>query len=167
MKNIIKYLCRIVAIICILNIHTVVFADTEATPISQSIQLEQTNSEPVDESLQTKIIRDIFVSKVSSDATNFQQGLNSDLEQTNFVPIEAKLALMFMKAVSAIDPILQMSLVRFVIIFLLIAFTFWVGIEGYNLAITTGDYKKTIYNIIKQGLIISVWIMVLQSCKNI
>jgi len=100
-----------------------------------------------------------FNSNIKTDFQKFEPKMNLDAK--TFVPIEAKIGLMFMKALSSIDYILQVSLVHFVIIFLLIAYIMWVGLEAYKMIRDSTDYKTVFYNIFKQGITIALWIIVL------
>ena len=101
----------------------------------------------------------VFNENISKDFDKFEPKI--DLNPTTFVPIETKIGLMLMKTLSAIDRVLQISLVRFTIMFLLIMYAFWVGLEAYKLIRDSDDYKKALYNIFKQGITIAVWIIVL------
>ncbi len=98
---------------------------------------------------------------LSSDATNFQQTFQTNLHSTDFVPIEVKLGLVFMKALSSIDYVLQISLVRFTIMFLFLMYAFWIGLEAYRLIKESSDYKKVLYDIFVKGITIAVWVAVL------
>ncbi len=98
---------------------------------------------------------------LSSDAKNFQQDFQTNLHSTNFVPIEVKIGLVFMKALSSIDYVLQTSLVRFVIWFLFIMYAFWVGLTAYKLIRESSDYKTVLYNVFIKGITIVAWIIIL------
>ena len=100
-----------------------------------------------------------FNSNLQSDFQKFEPKMNLDVK--TFVPIEAKLGLVFMKALSAIDHIFQISLVRYVIIFLLIAYAAWVGLEAYKMIKDSTDYKTVLYKIFETGLTVAVWILIL------
>ena len=102
-----------------------------------------------------------FSGNISNDLTEFQNNFETNLQSPTFVPIEIKLGLVFMKSLYAIDYILQMSLVRFTIIFLFIMYAFWIGLEAYKLIRDSGDYRAALYEIFKKGMIIVVWIMIL------
>ena len=105
---------------------------------------------------------DSFKTETSHDLEIFQEGFQqTNLQSTSFVPIEAKLSLSFMKALSAIDKVLQSSLVRFTIIFLFIMYAFWIALESYKMMRDTTDYKTLLYDIFKKGLIIAIWVFVL------
>ena len=66
-----------------------------------------------------------FNTNITNDANSFTEKFESHLNQTNFVPLEAKLGLMFMRAMYALDYVLQSSLVRFAILFLFVVFKLW------------------------------------------
>lgn len=98
---------------------------------------------------------------LSGDVKSFQQSFQTNLHSTDFVPIEVKIGLVFMKALSSIDYVLQISLVRFVILFLFIMYAFWIGLEAYKLIRESNDYKKVLYDIFIKGITIAVWVIVL------
>ena len=102
-----------------------------------------------------------FNTKIKDDFTKFQGDFEEEVNSKNFVPIEVKIGLDFMEALSVLDDVLQKSLVRFVILFLFIMYAFWVGINAYQMIRDSTDYKTVLYDIFKQGLIIAFWVMVL------
>lgn len=171
--RIFKLLSRfIICILCVFCINSVSLAEEDLS-IKQDIIPEQiVEQEPKTEqngllnktkevvSWLTSETIQTFNKNISNDFDKFEPKIN--LEPTTFVPIEAKIGLMLMKALSAIDAVLQISLVRFAVIFLLIMYAFWVGLEAYKLIRDSGDYKTAFYNIFKQGIIIAVWIMILR-----
>lgn len=103
-----------------------------------------------------------FNGNASTDMENFQSGFQNEVQSTDHVPIEAKIGLAFMKALSSIDYILQISLVRFTIIFLFVMYAFWVMLEAYKMIRDTSDYKTVFYSIFKKGIIIAAWVMILK-----
>ena len=101
---------------------------------------------------------------MSDDATKFQENFSnnaSHLESSNFVPIEVRIGLMFMKALSSIDYVLQISLVRFTIIFLFLMYAMWIAVEAYRMIRESSDYKKVLYDVFKKGIMIVVWVFIL------
>ena len=98
---------------------------------------------------------------ISGDLENFQQTFQTNLHSTNFVPIEVKIGLVFMKALSSIDYVLQISLVRFTIYFLFLMYAFWIGLEAYRMIRESTDYKQVLYDIFVKGIIIAAWVIVL------
>lgn len=102
-----------------------------------------------------------FNAAVSSDMDKFQSGFQQNLESDTFVPIEAQIGFAFMKALSSIDYVLQISLVRFTIMFLFIMYAFWIASEAYKMIRETSDYKKVFFEIFKKGFIIAIWVLIL------
>ena len=102
-----------------------------------------------------------FTSNASSDMKNFQNTYQTQIQSNDFVPIEAKIGLIFMRALSSIDYVLQLSLVRFSIIFLFVMYAFWIALEAYKLSRDSGDYKQVLYNVFEKGIIIVVWVLIL------
>ena len=99
---------------------------------------------------------------LSGDVKSFQQTFQTKLHSSNFVPVEAKLGLVFMKALSSIDYVLQISLVRFVIWFLFIMYAFWIALEAYRMIRESSDYKTVLYDMFTKGLTIAVWVIILE-----
>lgn len=98
---------------------------------------------------------------MATEATEFQQGFQNNLQSSTFVPIEVRIGLMFMKALSSIDYVLQISLVRFTIIFLFIMYAFWIALEAYKMIRESSDYKTVLYDVFKKGFIIVIWVLIL------
>lgn len=101
---------------------------------------------------------------MTNDATKFQESFSSNatnLESSNFIPFEVRIGLMFMKALSSIDYVLQISLVRFTIIFLFLMYALWIAVEAYKMMHESSDYKKVLYDVFKKGIIIAAWVAVL------
>lgn len=165
--RIFKLLSRfIICILCVFCVSSVSLAE-EDLPIEQEIVPEQLIEQdaPSEQEEQPKTWLDssniqTFNKNISNDFEHFQPNIN--LDSKTFVPIEARIGLMLMKALSAVDVVLQISLVRFAVIFLLFMYVFWVGLEAYKLIRDSGDYKQAFYNIFKQGITIGIWIMILQ-----
>ena len=104
---------------------------------------------------------DIVNTSMRDDMKSFQNKFDTNLHSSDFVPLEAKIGLAFMKALSSIDSVLQLSLVRFMIIFLFFMYAFWIGLTAYKMIRESTDYKTVLYDIFKKGIIIVVWAMVL------
>lgn len=103
-----------------------------------------------------------YNTSLSGDAESFQQTFQTNLHSSEFVPVEVKLGLIFMKALSSIDYVLQISLVRFVIWFLFIMYAFWIALEAYRMIRESSDYKTVLYDVFIKGLTIAVWVIVLE-----
>ena len=104
---------------------------------------------------------DVVNNGMKEDMTSFQNKFDTHLHSSDFVPLEVKIGLAFMKALSSIDSVLQISLVRFTIIFLFFMYAFWIGLEAYKMIRESSDYKTVVYDIFKKGIIIAIWVIIL------
>ena len=102
-----------------------------------------------------------FNNTTSNDMEQFQSGFQTQIQSTSFVPIEAKIGFAFMHALSSIDYVLQISLVRFTILFLFVMYAFWIALEAYKMTHESTDYKKVLYDVFKKGIIIAAWVIIL------
>ncbi|MBO7560125.1 MAG: hypothetical protein J6T27_03130, partial [Alphaproteobacteria bacterium] len=105
--------------------------------------------------------REELVQTVQNDLNVFGSGFEREYVETG-VPVEAKLGIAFMSALTHTAHILDDSLVRFINIFLIVAFVFWVMFEAYRI-IKDSKVKAmpTIEDIIKKGIILAIWLIVL------
>jgi len=102
-----------------------------------------------------------ITTNMQGEATAFGEQFTTQSNSPGFVPIEARIGLMFMKALSSIDYVLQISLVRFTIIFLFLMYALWIGVEAYKMMRETSDYKKVLYDVFKKGIVIVIWVLIL------
>lgn len=102
-----------------------------------------------------------IVGTIKNDVEAFSSEYEREYIETG-VPIEAKLGVVFISGLSYVARILDNSLIRFVRIFLVVAFMFWVMFEAYRL-ITDPKVKAipTFQDILKRGIILAVWLIVL------
>ncbi len=106
--------------------------------------------------------REMFVGQMTRDIEQFQGNFQTQVVD-DFVPIEAKIGLTFMNALSFVSDVLDSSLVRFVVLFMFIAFAFWVMFETYNMMQGgKGNTMDLIKNIVKKGTMIAIWVVVLR-----
>lgn len=105
--------------------------------------------------------RDVFVTTVSNDLTAFQTSVQANAIVDDYVPIEAKVGMAFMNGMSLVAKVLETSLVRFAIMFIVIMYLFWAMLEAYNMMTTGGDARKTVEDILKKALLVCVWIYIL------
>lgn len=162
-----RFIICILCVFCISGVYGEENLPTEQDSIPEQIVDQEIISEQEQSSEQSSEQKkwldtnDIttFNKNISNDFDKFEPKIN--LNPDTFVPIEAKLGLMLMKALSVIDAVLQISLVQFAIIFLLFMYIFWIGLEAYKLIRDSGDYKTALYNIFKQGFTIAIWIIIL------
>ena len=69
--------------------------------------------------------REKLTTQISTDIEQFNGDFQAQLVR-DYVPIEAKIGLAFMNGLSFIADVLDSSLVRFAILFMFIAFAFWI-----------------------------------------
>ncbi|MBP5485457.1 MAG: hypothetical protein J6Y07_02000 [Alphaproteobacteria bacterium] len=105
--------------------------------------------------------REELIKKVQEDLNGFQEGFEREYVETG-VPVEAKLGITFMSALTHTAHILDDSLVRFVKIFLIVAFIFWVMFEAYRM-IKDSKVKAmpTFEDIIKKAVTLAIWLILL------
>lgn len=103
-----------------------------------------------------------FTKDISADLTQFQSGFQANPLVQDYVPIEAMAGLAFMNALSLVGDVLDNSLVRFVVIFLIVAYAFWIMLEAYNMMTTGKSARDLVENIIKKGAILAIWIIILE-----
>ena len=105
--------------------------------------------------------REKLLTNITHDVEQFSGDFQNQLVR-DYVPLEAKIGLAFMNALSFISDILDSSLVRFVILFMFIAFAFWIAFETYNtMKSGKGDIPKLLLEIVKKGTVIAVWVIIL------
>ena len=94
------------------------------------------------------------------DIEQFQGNASAQIVD-NYVPIEAKIGLAFMNAFSYIAHILDSSLVRFTIIFIIMAYGFWLFFEAYTIISGQSKAQDKIKEMAKNGLKVGTWVVVL------
>ena len=155
MKNIIK---RFLSVICIVIMATVfampVIADTAGNLATGDIGDYGTWT--------TEHNRSELLNNVQNDLNGFESEYGREYVQTG-VPLEARLGIVFVRALSYVSQILDNSLVRFVNIFLIIAFMFWVMLYAYQMISDGGKTKPmaAFQEIAKKGAILAIWLILL------
>ena len=89
-------------------------------------------------------------------AGNAQQQLVDD-----YVPIEAKIGLAFMNAMSFVADVLDTSLVRFVVVFIILAYLTWIMFEAYTIITGKSEVKGKIKEMVKKGAMVMLWTAIL------
>ena len=97
----------------------------------------------------------------SGDLITFQDEFQKQLVR-DYVPIEARVGIAMMNGLTHVAKILDTSLVRFMVIFIIVMYLFWIMFESYNF-MTRGDsnVKKLIMDIGKKAIWIIIWVSVL------
>lgn len=99
----------------------------------------------------------------------FKLRMTSDIEQfqpkpivSDYVPVEAKIGLAMMNGFSIVADVLDSSLVRFAIIFMILAYIFWAMFEAYNMIKNGSSAMDFAVNLFKKGGVIIIWSIILQ-----
>lgn len=100
-----------------------------------------------------------FDSAIETDMKNFQPQPTQLVD--DYVPIVAKAGLAMMNGLSMISDMLDSSLVRFSIIFMLLAYAFWIMFEAYNMVKKGTSAKELGEKIFKKAAVIMIWSIIL------
>ncbi len=109
----------------------------------------------------TRDNRDAVIQHAQEDLNNFLSNYDANYIETG-VPLVAKLGIVIIRALSYVSKVLDSSLVRFVNIFLIVAFLFWVMLQAYKLI--SDDKTKampTVEEIVKKGALLGIWLLLL------
>lgn len=97
-----------------------------------------------------------FTSNLSDDVNQFQKKFQEQVVD-NYVPIEAKVGMAFVNAFSFVAHVLDTSFVRFVILFIILAFAFWTMFEAYTIIVGKSKPQDKIIEILKKGALVAIW----------
>lgn len=106
----------------------------------------------------TETNRQHLIQNTRAELDAFTSGFSS---APGTVPIESKIGLAFMNAMSYVARVLDDSLGHFVIIFITVMYIFWAGLESYRLIQGQADTKKQVEEIVKKGILVTIWVVVL------
>ena len=104
---------------------------------------------------------DAFNTDIAGDMTEFQSEFQTKQLLPDYVPIEAKIGLALMNGLSLVADVLDSSLVRFAVIFMIIAYIFWIMFEAYNMMTRGSSAMELGVNLVKKGAVIAIWIIIL------
>jgi hypothetical protein len=104
--------------------------------------------------------RKLFLDSLTYDIEQFSGPSQNRLVE-NYVPVEAKVGMAFMNAFSFIAGVLDSSLVRFTIMFIIIAYGFWIAFEAYTIITGQNNAKDKVLEIGKVGLKVVMWVAIL------
>lgn len=139
----------------------VIFTGVSNAPLYADTVGVNPNNTGAFDGIATEYNREAFVGTMQQDITQFESGYAREYVETG-VPIEARIGIVFMRALTHIVHVLDISLVRFVNIFLIIAFMFWLMFEAYRL-IT--DPKVKAMPVFEEGLrkaiILGIWLVLM------
>lgn len=104
---------------------------------------------------------DAFNTDIAGDMTEFQSEFQTKQLLPDYVPIEAKVGLALMNGLSLVADVLDSSLVRFAVIFMIIAYIFWIMFEAYNMMTRGSSAMELGVNLVKKGAVVAIWIIIL------
>ena len=150
MINIRKFLIKIIAAIVIVMGTNTAIADTTHADNSTDVIAFTTDAN-----------RNAFVNNLSHDLTEFPAEYEKQIVR-DYVPIEARVGIAMMNGLNSIAKILDTSFVRFMIIFIIVMYVFWIMLEAYNMMTTDSNVKKLTETLVKKSVILIIWIAVLE-----
>ncbi|MBR3510580.1 MAG: hypothetical protein IKN73_00785 [Alphaproteobacteria bacterium] len=152
-----KYIRKILSVLLICLITASLFNTSFAETNTPYGEIAEYGDWIIEENMET------YSNSMQSDIEKYNIKFQENIKKPGFVPIETKLGLMFMQAMSPIGEVLQKTLVPFTIVFLFIMYAFWIGLNAYKMIRESTDYKTVFYEVFKKGLIIVVWVLILNS----
>lgn len=108
----------------------------------------------------TEANREMVVGSLQNDINEIAPDVTKQL-LPDYVPIEAKVGMAFINALSHVANIIDNALGRFAIIFIILMYIFWIMGEAYNNMKTGWDVKKLGKEIAIKTLKVIFWIIVL------
>ena len=108
--------------------------------------------------------REAFVDALAGqqgDLVEFQSDFQKQIVR-DYVPVEARVGIAMMNGLNIVAKILDTTLVRFMVIFIIIMYAFWIMLEAYNMMTTDSDVKKLIKSIVNKTVWLIVWLAVLE-----
>ena len=98
----------------------------------------------------------------NGDLTNIRESFHRQLVRDH-VPVEARIGFAMMNGITHIAQILDTSLVRFVVIFLIVMYLFWIMFEAYNfIQKGDGNARQLVMDIGKKTGWLVIWIAILE-----
>lgn len=153
-KNICKFLSKILVALMFLCVVAPAFSATGATNGNTNVV----------ESWATEQNRNVFVNKLvgsNGDLIEFQSEFQNQIVH-DYVPVEARVGIAMMNGLNQVAKILDTSLVRFMVIFIIIMYAFWIMLESYNMMTTDSNVQKLVKSIVRKTFILIIWISVLE-----
>lgn len=113
--------------------------------------------------------RALLLGSARQDLDGFKQGFLGNFTESgggiklkaDFVPLEAKVGLALMGALSAVSGVIYDSLGGFIGILLVALFALWIMMEAYQTMQSGQDVKKLAYEIARKGMWVSIWFIIL------
>lgn len=97
----------------------------------------------------------------SGDLVEFQSQFQKQITR-DYVPVEARVGIAMMNGLNQLAKILDTSFVRFMIIFTIIMYMFWITLEAYNMMSGDQNAQKLVKELVIKSIILIIWISVLE-----
>lgn len=153
-NNVIKFLSKMFVALCVLGVFLSPSMGADNLPSVGDIGDWGT--------LSTEHNQQAFISSIGSDISEFSASFENKLV-SDFVPPEVYVGMALMNGLSIVGHVLDTSLVRFVVIFIVIMFVFWLIGETYQMMTKGGEnIQKFFEDAVKKAIVITMWIIVLQ-----
>lgn len=108
----------------------------------------------------TNTNKNIIVASMTNDIEAIAPDISGQMV-SGYVPIEAKVGMAFINALSHVAHIIDRALARFATVFIILMYIFWVMGEAYNNMKTGWDVYKLGTEWLKKTLTVMIWIAVL------
>ena len=109
----------------------------------------------------TEYNHNVFTKTLTNDLTAFQSEYQEQIV-SDYVPVEARVGIAMMNGLNQIARILDTSLVRFMVIFIIVMYVFWIMLEAYNMMTTDSNVQKLVKTLVRKTIILVIWISVLE-----
>ncbi len=106
--------------------------------------------------------RDLLLTDIRDDITPIQTSFDNQIKMKDYVPVEARIGKAFINAMTYLSGILENTLIRFVGIFLIVMFAFWIILESYQMMKETHKPFELFKSIMTKAILITIWIMILE-----
>ncbi|MBO4625859.1 MAG: hypothetical protein J5679_01100 [Alphaproteobacteria bacterium] len=158
-KHICKFLSKIIIATTIACCATTSFAATNipSGPVGEIGDYGTFATEHNKNELVKKLVGE---NGTGGDLRVFQQEFQEQIVH-DYVPVEARVGIAMVNGLNEIAKILDSTLVRFMIVFIIIMYLFWIMLEAYNMMTTDSNVQKLVETIVKKTIILIAWIAVL------
>ena len=156
-KSIRKFLSKIVIAIMLVCVSVPAFSET-ITPT------EVATDSNTNETWITDKNRDQFITRLvgdDGDLVAFQSEFQNQIVH-DYVPVEARVGVAMINGLNHVAKILDASLVRFMVIFIIVMYAFWIMLESYNMMTTDSNVQKLVKSIIRKTIILIIWLSILE-----
>ena len=156
-KNIRKFLSKILVALMLVCASVPAFAETDLSTTA-------TEAPAAPESWLNDQTRNRFTNTLvgeDGDLIMFQSEFQKQIVR-DYVPVEARVGIAMMNGLNSVAKVLDASLVRFMIIFIIVMYAFWIMLESYNMMTTDSNAPKLIKSIVRKTVILVIWLSVLE-----